>query len=248
MRIPVIRGLIDRRILVNYCVDPKKLEIILPAPFRPKLVNGMGMAGVCLIRLKHIRPRYLPSFIGISSENAAHRIAVEWEQDGQRREGVFIPRRDTSSRLNTLVGGKLFPGVHHHATFRVREQDDTYRLLLDSDDRQTHVLVEGRASAELPKNSIFRSVGDASEFFSKGSLGYSVTAQPGKFDGLELRSFNWKVFPLAVDKVESSFFENHTMFPPGSVQFDCALLMRGIDHEWLGRESLCSTAPHQQKN
>ena len=241
MRIPVIRGIIDRRILVNYRVDPKVLEKILPAPFRPKLVNGAGMAGVCLIRLKHIRPRYLPSFIGISSENAAHRIAVEWEQDGQQREGVFIPRRDTSSRLNTLVGGKLFPGVHHHATFRVQEQDDTYRLVLDSDDRQTHVLVEGRASAELPKNSIFPSIHDASDFFSKGSLGYSVTAQPGKFDGLELRSFNWKAFPLAVDKVESSFFENPTMFPPGSVQFDCALLMRGIDHEWVGRESLCST-------
>jgi len=241
MRIPVIRGIIDRRILVNYRVDPKVLEKILPAPFRPKLVNGAGMAGVCLIRLKHIRPRYLPSFIGISSENAAHRIAVEWEQDSQQREGVFIPRRDTSSRLNTLVGGKLFPGAHHHATFRVQEQDDRYRLVLDSDDRQTHVLVEGRASAELPRNSIFSSVDDASEFFSKGSLGYSVTTQPGKFDGLELRSFNWKVFPLAVNKIESSFFENQTMFPPGSVQFDCALLMRGIDHEWLGRESLCST-------
>jgi len=240
MRIPIIRGTIDRRILVNFRVEPKMLEKMLPAPFRPKLVNGAGMAGVCLIRLKHIRPRYLPSFIGISSENAAHRIAVEWEQGGEQREGVFIPRRDTSSRLNTLVGGKLFPGVHHHATFRVQEQDDRYRLVLDSDDRQTHVLVEGRASAELPRNSIFSSVDDASEFFSKGSLGYSVTAQPGRFDGLELRSFNWKVLPLAVDKIESSFFENQTIFPPGSVQFDCALLMRGIDHEWLGRESLCS--------
>jgi len=215
MRIPIIRGTIDRRILVNYRVEPEVLEKILPPPFRPKLVNGAGMAGVCLIRLKHIRPRYLPSFIGISSENAAHRIAVEWEQDGEKREGVFIPRRDTSSRLNTLVGGKLFPGVHHHATFRAQEQDDAYRLVLDSDDRQTHVLVEGHASAELPKDSIFSSVHDASDFFSKGSLGYSVTAQPGKFDGLELRSFNWRVVPLAVDKVESSFFENSTMFPPG---------------------------------
>ena len=240
MRIPVIRGMIDRRILVNFRVDPQVLARILPIPFRPKLVKEMGMAGVCLIRLKHIRPRFLPSFIGISSENAAHRIAVEWEQEGERREGVFIPRRDTSSRLNTLVGGKLFPGVHHHATFTVREQDDSYRLALDSDDRQTHVLVEGSASTELPKNSIFESIHHASEFFSKGSLGYSVTAQPGKFDGLELRSFNWKVVPLTIKRVESSFFENQTMFPPGSVQFDCALLMRGIDHEWLGREALCS--------
>src|ERR1051326_1862789 len=101
MQIPVIRGLIDRRILVNYRVDPDVLTKILPAPFRPKLVNGAGMAGVCLIRLKKIRPRFLPSFLGISSENAAHRIAVEWENDGETKEGVFIPRRDTSSRLNT---------------------------------------------------------------------------------------------------------------------------------------------------
>src|SRR5439155_782844 len=58
MPIPVIRGVIDRRILVNYRVDPDVLARILPQPFRPKLVNGMGMAGVCLIRLKHIRPRF----------------------------------------------------------------------------------------------------------------------------------------------------------------------------------------------
>jgi hypothetical protein len=243
MRIPIIRGTIDRRILVNFRVDPEVLEKILPAPFRPKLVNGTGMAGVCLIRLKHIRPKYLPSFIGISSENAAHRIAVQWERDGEQKEGVFIPRRDTSSRLNTLVGGKLFPGVHHHATFRVSEHDDDYRLVLDSDDRQTHVLVDGHVSEELPKGSIFGSLRDASDFFSKGSLGYSVTAKPGSLDGLELRTFNWKVIPLAIDKVESSFFENPALFPSGSAQFDCALLMRGIDHEWLGRESLFTAAP-----
>src|SRR5437660_8301413 len=176
MQIPVIRGIIDRRILVNFRVDPGVLARLLPAPFRPKLVKGTGMAGVCLIRLKNVRPRFIPSFLGISSENAAHRIAVEWEQNGETKEGVFIPRRDTSSRLNTLVGGRLFPGVHHHATFRVQEQDDSYRLVLDSDDRQTHVLVEGRASAELPRNSVFSSVDDAAEFFSNASLGYSLTA------------------------------------------------------------------------
>jgi hypothetical protein len=60
MRIPVIRGVIDRRILVNFRVDPRVLAGILPRPFRPKLVNGVGMAGVCLIRLKGIRPAFLP--------------------------------------------------------------------------------------------------------------------------------------------------------------------------------------------
>src|ERR1700733_16112093 len=101
MRIPVIRGIIDRRILVNYRVDLQVLAKILPHPFRPKPVSGMGMVGVCLIRLKSLRPKFMPAILGFSSESAAHRIAVEWEESGQHREGVFVPRRDTSSWLNT---------------------------------------------------------------------------------------------------------------------------------------------------
>jgi hypothetical protein len=240
MQIPIIRGVIDRRILVNFRVDPAALARVLPAPFRPKLVNGLAIAGVCLIRLKDIRPRFFPSFLGISSENAAHRVAVEWDQDGSTKGGVFIPRRDTSSRLNTLVGGKLFPGVHHHAAFQVQENGDHYRIELNSDDRDTHVLVEGRLAHDLPPTSIFRSVKEVSDFFEKGSLGYSTTANPGHFDGLELRTFNWQVQPVDVDKVESSFFENQALFPPGSAVFDNALLMRGIEHEWHGRGQLCA--------
>ena len=240
MQIPIVRGLIDRRILVNFRVDADVLARQLPALFRPKLVKGKGMAGVCLIRLKNIRPRFMPSFLGISSENAAHRIAVEWDHDGEVKEGVFIPRRDTSSRLNTLVGGRLFPGVHNHAAFRVRENDDRYRIELNSDDRQTHLLVEGHVAQELPSGSVFGSIKEASDFFERGSLGYSVTGEPANFDGLELRSFNWRVQPLAVEKVESSFFENRQLFPAGSVELDCALLMRGIEHEWHGRGKLCA--------
>ena len=240
MQIPVIRGVIDRRILVNFRVDPDVLARFLPAPFRPKLVNGAGMAGVCLIRLKNIRPRFLPSFLGISSENAAHRIAVEWDQDGEAKEGVFIPRRDTSSWLNTFLGGRLFPGMHHHAAFQVHENDDRYRVELNSNDRHTHLLVEGHVVHDIPRTSVFGSIKEASDFFERGSLGYSVTAKPDQFDGLELRSFKWQVQPLVVDKVESSFFEDRTLFPAGSVEFDCARLMRGIQHEWHGRGRQCA--------
>jgi hypothetical protein len=239
MRIPVIRGVIDRRILVNFRVDPDVLARALPCPFRPKLAHGVGMAGVCLIRLRQVRPRWLPAPLGVSSENAAHRVAVCWEQDGQPREGVFIPRRDTSSRLNTLAGGRLFPGEHHHARFQVRESGDDYAVALDSDDGRTHLAVEGTLAPELPRTSVFGSLREASAFFERGSLGYSATARPGVFDGLELRSFAWHVSPLAVRRVESSFFGDRTLFPEGSVEFDCALLMRGIEHEWHGRECLC---------
>src|SRR4051812_7364954 len=82
MQIPVIRGVIDRRILVNYQVDLAVLARLLPAPFRPKVVHGVGMVGICLIRLKKVRPTFLPGWLGIASENAAHRTAVEWDENG----------------------------------------------------------------------------------------------------------------------------------------------------------------------
>ncbi len=56
MRLPVIRGVIDRRILVNYRVDPDVMARIVPSPFRPQIVGGYAIAGICLIRLRRIRP------------------------------------------------------------------------------------------------------------------------------------------------------------------------------------------------
>jgi hypothetical protein len=239
MKIPVLRGIIDRRILVNFQVAPEVLSRFLLPPFSPKLAGGSGIAGVCLIRLKEIRPRLVPSRCGTSSENAAHRIAVEWTSDGQPQEGVYIPRRDTSSRLNTLVGGRLFPGLHHPACFDVQEEDGSYSVALRSKDGQVRLEVVGRVTSELPRESVFSSLDEASAFFERGALGYSATPDPGRFDGLELRSLRWHVEPLAVERVESSFFSNEEIFPKGSVRFDCALLMRGIEHEWHAREPLC---------
>ena len=211
-------------------------------PFRPKLHRGVGIGGICLIRLTHLRPSMVPTFLGISSENAAHRIAVEWDQDGQLRDGVYIPRRDTSSRLNTFLGGRLFPGTHHHARFQVAESEDVYRLRIDSDDGKSHLLVEGNLTTKLPTESVFRSLREASDFFAAGSLGYSATDRAGEYDGLELRTFGWQVEPLAVSCVESSFFDDRSLFPEGSLGFDCALLMRGIEHEWHEQPSLCCVA------
>ncbi len=239
MRLPVIRGMIDRRILVNFRIDPGVMSRNLPAPFRPQLVNGYAIGGICLIRLKNVRPRFSPFPWGISSENAAHRIAVEWDDKSGVRQGVYIPRRDTDSRLNTWAGGRIFPGVHHHASFTIDEGDPYFSVTMQSNDGEARVQVDGIISDRLPTSSVFSSVKDVSDFFERGSLGYSETHLKGHYDGLELQCENWHVEALEIEQVESSYFENESRFPAGSVEFDCALLMRGIDHEWHGREDLC---------
>lgn len=236
LNVPAVRGVMERRILVNFRVAPRVLAALVPPPFRLKPIRGRGMAGICLIRLKNIRPRFAPAAFGVTSENAAHRIAVEWDRAGEVRTGVFIPRRDTSSTLQTRIGGKIFPGMHHPARFDVEERDDFLRVEMRANDGGARVAVEARIADRLPATSVFASLAEASAFFEQGSLGYSVTPRPGEFEGLELRSFRWEVTPLAVARVESSFFADVKLFPPGAVEFDCALLMRGIEHEWHARE------------
>jgi Uncharacterized conserved protein (COG2071) len=231
MKIPVLDGIIDRRILINFTVDPKIVQKIIPAPFKVKMYKGKAIIGICLIRLKKVKPKFLPNIVTLSSENGAHRIAVEWMEDGVLKEGVYVPRRDTSSYFNSLVGGRLFPGKHYHAKFTVQEENHNYAISFKSSD-DTTISIDATKATQFSENSIFESLENASQFFEAGSVGYSPKGN--QYQGLQLKTFNWFMQPLLVHQVQSSFFENETIFPKGSVQFDNALLMTKIKHEWHG--------------
>jgi hypothetical protein len=60
---------------------------------------------------------------------------------------------------------------------------------------------------------------------------------------LELHCPGWRVEPLAVESVASSAFDDPARYPAGSIAFDCALLMRGLAHEWHGRDDLYCEPP-----
>jgi hypothetical protein len=232
MQLPKVHGVIGRRLLVNFHADPRVIQRLLPSPFRPKLHAGQAVAGICLIRLEQIRPKRFPQMLGLSSENAAHRIAVLWDDEHGSHEGVYIPRRDTSSLMNHLAGGRLFPGEHQRASFRVDDAGDRIALRMTSADGRVQVDVAGREALALPADSIFRTVGEASAFFEPGSIGYSATASGQQLDRIVLTTHSWSVTPLEMERVASSYFADATMFPQGSIAFDCALIMRNIAHEW----------------
>src|SRR5262245_52520938 len=201
IKIPVIRGVIARRLLVNFRVRPEAAAKLLPRPFRPRLVRGWAMAGICLIRLESIRPKCLPAALGVSSENAAHRIAVEWDEGALWNQGVFIPRRDTGSLLPRLAGGRVFPGVHHPARFRVSQTGDRIEVEMRSRDGRASVEVAARLAGEWPGGSVFASLEEASAFFEVGSRGWSLDPRTGALEGLALRAGFWRVEPLRVESV-----------------------------------------------
>ncbi len=241
MRASTIKATMQRRVLVNYRVEPAILASLLPKPFRPAVVDGYGIAGICLIRLGGIRPAGLPSALGVTSENAAHRVAVEWDTATGPLTGVYIPRRDTSSRLGALLGGRVFPGWQHRATFRVEEGGGLYRIEVSSDDGEVEVAVAAHRSDEVMHGSVFGNIEEASGFFRCAPLGYAATPTDGVFDGVALTAEGWVIEPLQLDEVRSSFFDDPERFAAGTAVPDSAFLMAGLETTWRAQPALLAS-------
>lgn len=228
MIIPPLNATIDRRLLLNYRVDPEALEPYLRGDnIRLRLIDGKAIAGICLIRLTQLRPTISPFSFGLSAENAAHRFGIiRTDENGVETPGVYIPERHTTSWLAKFAGGKVFPGIHHHATFEVDEGSGSYHVTMHS--RGSEIEVRAHKSDQW-RSKAFATPEEASDFFKEAPVGYSPRARGTDIDGVELITPKWATVPLMLDEVRSSFYD---ALPAGSVELDDALLMENIASEW----------------
>ncbi|HZI25437.1 MAG TPA: DUF2071 domain-containing protein, partial [Chryseolinea sp.] len=236
-KLPVLDGIIDRRILINYRVHPEVIKNLLPPHLDPLVINGYGSAGICLLRLKNIGIKHSSQFLRITSENAAHRFLVKWIENGEEMHGVYIPRRDTDSVLNVWLAGNLFSWPHYMAHFEIQEGRGSYSLKMKSKDMSSHLQIRAEIANDFPTVSMFDSLEHASTCFQNCAVGISPSKNPNQLKVIQLKTKTWIVTPLHVQELQSSYFENSNLFPTGQIHFDNALLMEGIEHEWHGYSS-----------
>lgn len=139
--------------------------------------------------------------------------------------------------------GRLFPGVHERAAFEISDVEGLVDISIRSKAGDMQVKVRGQRAAELASGSAFSSLQAASEFFRSGSVGYSPGRDRGRLEGLKLITPSWRVEPLAVSEVYSSWLSDPARFPRGSVDFDCALVMRDVAHSWASAPALYADSP-----
>ena len=181
--LPLIQGVIARRMLLNFRADAEIVQRLLPAPLQVDRQHGHAIVGVCLIRMENLRPQGVPGVFGLSSENMAHRVAIRYPSSDGIRPGVFIWSRETDQRLVELLGGRLFPGVHHRARFQVSETQNSLAMDVTSDDGKADVRFSAHASGKWRDTQSFGSFDEVSEFFRKGDCGLLVHCV----------AMNWKV-------------------------------------------------------
>lgn len=217
-----LRAQVRRRLLISYRVSPEVAQTLVPDQFRPQIVDGSAVAGVCMIGLQSVRPGWIRPRLGFRTENVAHRIAVEWNEGRVTRSGVYIVERHSSSLLPVLAGGRLFPGVQKRARFKLDETASRFRVAMSAPGTQVAVDVElgGPWSS-----SLFPTVEAASSFHEHGAVGWSPRRDGTGVEAFELTSTDWKVEPGRVISVQSSFFEE---LPEGAAVLDSVVVMRDL--------------------
>lgn len=116
------------------------------------------------------------------------------------------------------------------------ETDGRYELEMTNGAHDVDVRVDARETDRFPPDSVFPDLQAASDFHECGSLGYSPSPDGDCLEGVELATDEWRVEPLDVEGVHASFFERE--LSAESVEFDNALLMRDVGHEWRPRRAL----------
>lgn len=229
--LPVLEGTIGRRVLLNYRVDTEVARKLVPAPLEVAAHNGYAVAGICLIALEKLRPRGVPSALGFSSQNMAHRIAVRYPTENGLRDGVFIWRRETDNSFVHRFGGRLFPGVHGSANFEIVDDAEGLSMNIRTPRGEVDVSFGARPGA-FRRSVLFDNFGEVCGFFRKGDCGFSCGREDETLEGMQLKTLRWEMVPLAITSMRSAFFEDTARFPEGSVVFDCGVVMRDIPHEW----------------
>lgn len=229
---PALEGIIARRILLNFRADARTVQKLVPSPLIVEEYMGFAVVGICLIRLEHLRPKGVPSALGISSENMAHRVAIRYPVGNEMKPGVFIWRRETDRKMVELLGGRLFPGAHGGAKFDVIDEPNFLQMTVSTTNKDADVRLIARCTSQWPENSLFPGLRDASDFFQRGDCGFSCSLRGDSVEGLQLRTLRWEMGPLEIKEQNCTFYNDSSRFSTGSVVFDSALLMRGLPHEW----------------
>jgi len=219
VRITPVHGVVERRLLVTYRLDPDVAKEVLPAPLQARLIGGYAVAGIALAHVGRIRPAGLPAVVGLSRETGMHGIAVEWGTTRSLHTGVFVMHRDS-------VGAGPGRRLRWAPRFTVDERADGLRVAYTSRDHAVRVDVDVSLAAGLAGSALFRDVRAAIRFLELD--GPEGTSWGPSLRGLKLSAGDRCFGAARVRTATSSIFADTSVFPPGSLHVDSALLLRDL--------------------
>lgn len=234
MHSPPLRGRCPRRALFTWRIDPVAARRVVPAPLRPKMLHGSAIGAVDWMRLERLRPRILPGPLGLSMEMCTHLIPAEWDDEGVRRDVLYVLRRDVQVSGLGRAAGLLLPGHPHPARIHAIDEDVKVQVSAQSKDGQCTLELGGTLSGEWNNRSLFSGGKHLMHVLGNQAGGFLAFDENGHGALIELEAHPELAEPLDTQQHTSSLFDGG-LVPKGAAQPDAAVVLRNLVCLWSPR-------------
>jgi hypothetical protein len=234
MHSPPLRGRCPRRALFTWRIDPVAARRVVPAPLRPKILHGAAIGAVDWIRLERLRPRLIPGPLGLSMEMCTHLIPAEWDDNGVRRDVLYVLRRDVQVSGLGRAAGLLLPGHPNPASIKAIDEDTQVQVSAASKDGVCQLELGGVLAGQWQNSPLFSSGKHLMHVLGNQAGGFLAFDENGDGALIELEAHPELAEPLDVLQHHSSLFDGGIL-PKGAAQPDAAVVLRNLVCLWSPR-------------
>ncbi|MEK6234371.1 MAG: DUF2071 domain-containing protein [Planctomycetales bacterium] len=168
-------GRIDRCWLFTFQTPPEEVASLLPAGMELMIHNGKAFWNAVVCRVGAMRPKPLPSLVGVSYWHVAYRLYASVRPTvGEPIPGLYFLRSDCDSRLMAWAGNLMTDFHFHAAGIKVHETERRVEISIDVPGGSASVIVDRSESPVLPEGSAFGSLEEAKETLKYHPAGLSA--------------------------------------------------------------------------
>lgn len=196
-----IQAHFDYSVVLSYAISGKNVEHLLP-PFLTLDLwkDEFAFFTVALVKVKGLRPKGFPSFMGRDFHLVGHRLFVQYvNEKGKRLRGLYILKSQTDKESMVKVGNML---THYrYEKINLQSIDSGAEIRICKDENELIRVGRGDENTSLPKDSVFSNWKEARRF--AGPLPFTFSALPEENKVLLVQGVrsHWEPTPLEVKEL-----------------------------------------------
>jgi hypothetical protein len=194
-------------LVLTYAFPQEVLEPLLPEGLVLDTWGGHGFLAVALVQTEHLRPSFLPAFMGCSFFLSGYRIFTRLAS-GESLRGLRILRSDTDRCLMVRAGNVLTHYNYHLCQAKLEERGGEIRWQVRTPGAKADLDVVAHLAdgpAALPVGSPFATIAEARRFAGPLPYTFDYEAATRSIIGIRAMRKEWDPRPVVVEVRRCSF-------------------------------------------
>ncbi len=232
-----IEAKFEYTLVLTYALPVEVLTPLLFPGLTLDTFENYGFVAVAMVNAKKLRPKGFPEIVGQDFFLTGYRIFVRFETvDGKNLRGLRILRSDTDKPLMSVFGNVFTHYNYELASVKRRRTEDRLSIKVFTPSGKGNVEVDaiigdGKADAELPENSPFRTIKEARQFEGPLPNTFDLERETNSMVIVEGVRQDWRPRNIFVDVKTVDFFK-HPPFKLVQPRLASAFFVENIPYWW----------------